>query len=120
MLPMIVPSIAVAIVLFYLFALLGLVATDLGIMIGHTVHTLPIAFVIILATLRGYDWRLDQAATTLGANRARSFWRVAMPLTKGGLIAGFIFAFLASFGELTVALFVGGGHRTNPAEADLG
>jgi putative spermidine/putrescine transport system permease protein len=112
MLPMIVPSIVVAIALFYLFAQLGLVATDLGIMIGHTVHAIPIAFVIILATLKGYDWRLDQAAATLGANRARSFWRVAMPLTKGGLIAGFIFAFLASFEELTVALFVGGGLRT--------
>ncbi|RYJ03959.1 MAG: ABC transporter permease subunit [Acetobacteraceae bacterium] len=112
MLPMIVPSIVVAIALFYLFAQLGLVATDLGIMIGHTVHAIPIAFVIILATLKGYDWRLDQAAATLGANRAQSFWRVAMPLTKGGLVAGFIFAFLASFEELTVALFVGGGLRT--------
>ena len=112
MLPMIVPSIVVAIALFYLFAQLGLVATDLGIMIGHTVHAIPIAFVIVLATLKGYDWRLDQAAATLGADRLRSFWRVAMPLTKGGLIAGFIFAFLASFEELTVALFVGGGLRT--------
>ena len=112
LLPMIVPSIVVAVALFYLFAQLGLVATDLGIMIGHTVHALPIAFVILLATLKGYDWRLDQAAATLGANRWRSFWRVAMPLTRPGLIAAAIFAFLSSFEELTVALFIGGGLRS--------
>ncbi len=112
LLPMIVPSIVVAVALFYLFAQLGLVATDLGIMIGHTVHAIPIAFVILLATLKGYDWRLDQAAATLGANRLRSFLRVAMPLTKGGLVAAGIFAFLSSFEELTVALFIGGGLRS--------
>ncbi len=112
LLPMIVPAIVVAIALFYLFAQLGLVATDLGIMLGHVVHALPIAFVILLATLKGYDWRLDQAAATLGAGRLRSFWRVAMPLTRGGLIAALIFAFLSSFEELTVALFIGGGLRS--------
>lgn len=69
-------------------------------------------FVIILATLKGYDWRLDQAAAMPGANRARSFWRMATPLTEGGLVAGFILAFLAFFGEVTVAFFVGGGLRT--------
>jgi putative spermidine/putrescine transport system permease protein len=81
-------------------------------MLGHTVHALPIAFVILLATLKGYDWRLDQAAATLGANRWRSFWRVAMPLTRPGLVAAAIFAFLSSFEELTVALFIGGGLRS--------
>jgi putative spermidine/putrescine transport system permease protein len=112
LLPMIVPSIVVAIALFYLFAQLELVATDLGIMLGHVVHALPVAFVILLATLKGYDWRLDQAAATLGASRLRSFWRVAMPLTRGGLVAALIFAFLSSFEELTVALFIGGGLRS--------
>jgi putative spermidine/putrescine transport system permease protein len=112
MTPMIVPSIVVAVALFYLFAKVGLVATDLGIMIGHTVHAIPIAFVILLATLKGYDWRLDQAAATLGAGRLQSFRRVAMPLMRSGLVAAFIFAFLASFEELTVAMFIGGGLKT--------
>ena len=110
--PMVVPSIVIAVALFYLFAQIGLVATNLGIMIGHTVTGVPLAFVIMLAVLRGYDWRLDQAAATLGANRPRALWRVTLPLIKGGVAAAFIFAFLNSFEELTVALFVGGGLKT--------
>jgi putative spermidine/putrescine transport system permease protein len=110
--PIVVPSIVIAVALFYLFAQIGLVATDLGIVIGHTVTGIPLAFVILLAVLRGYDWRLNQAAATLGADRVRAMWRVTLPLIKGGLSAAFIFAFLNSFEELTVALFVGGGLKT--------
>ncbi len=110
--PMVVPSIVIAVALFYLFAQVGLVATNTGIIIGHTVTGIPLAFVIILATLRGYDWRLNQAAATLGADRMRALWRVTLPMVKGGLFAAFIFAFLNSFEELTVALFIGGGLKT--------
>ncbi|MEO3475282.1 ABC transporter permease subunit [Roseomonas sp. CAU 1739] len=112
MTPLVIPSIVVAVALFQLFAMVGLIATDLGIMIGHVVHAMPIAFVIVLATLKSHDWRLDQAAATLGASRPRVFRRVTMPLIRGGLVAGLIFAFLSSFEELTVALFIGGGLRT--------
>jgi putative spermidine/putrescine transport system permease protein len=110
--PIVIPSIVMAVGLFYLFAQIGLVATDLGITIGHTVTGIPLAFVILLAVLRGHDWRLNQAAATLGANRPRVFLRVTMPLIKGGLFAAFIFAFLNSFEELTVAIFIGGGLKT--------
>jgi putative spermidine/putrescine transport system permease protein len=110
--PIVVPSIVTAVALFYLFAQMGLVATDLGITIGHTVSGIPLAFVILLATLRGYDWRLNQAAATLGANRGRALARITVPLVRGGLFAAFIFAFLHSFEELTVALFIGGGLKT--------
>jgi putative spermidine/putrescine transport system permease protein len=110
--PIVVPSIVTAVALFYLFAQMGLVATNLGITIGHTVSGIPLAFVILLATLRGYDWRLNQAAATLGADRGRTLTRITVPLLKGGLFAAFIFGFLHSFEELTVALFIGGGLKT--------
>jgi putative spermidine/putrescine transport system permease protein len=110
--PIVIPSIVMAVGLFYLFAAIGLVATDLGITIGHTVTGIPLAFVILLAVLRSHDWRLNQAAATLGANRPRVFLRITMPLIKGGLFAAFIFAFLNSFEELTVAIFIGGGLKT--------
>ncbi len=110
--PIVVPAIVIAVALFYLFAQIGLVATNLGIVIGHTVTGIPLAFVILLSVLRGYDWSLNQAAATLGADRPRAMWRVTLPLIKGGLFAAFIFAFLNSFEELTVALFVGGGLKT--------
>jgi putative spermidine/putrescine transport system permease protein len=110
--PMVVPSIVIAIALFYLFAQISLVATDLGIIIGHTVIATPVVFVILLATFKGHDWRLDAAASTLGAGRAQTFWRVTLPLVKGGFAVGFVTGFLQSFEELTVALFVGGGLKT--------
>jgi putative spermidine/putrescine transport system permease protein len=110
--PIVVPSIVSAVALFYLFAQMGLVATNLGIAIGHTVGGIPLAVVILLATLRGYDWRLNQAAATLGADRRRALTRITMPLVSGGLFAAFIFAFLHSFEELTVALFIGGGLKS--------
>ncbi len=110
--PMVVPSIVIAIALFYLFAQVSLVATNLGIIIGHTVIATPVVFVILLATFKGHDWRLDAAASTLGASRAQTFWRVTLPLVKGGFAVGFVTGFLQSFEELTVALFVGGGLKT--------
>jgi putative spermidine/putrescine transport system permease protein len=110
--PMVVPSIVIAIALFYLFAQISLVATNLGIIIGHTVIATPVVFVILLATFKGHDWRLDAAASTLGASRAQTFWRVTFPLVKGGFAVGFVTGFLQSFEELTVALFVGGGLKT--------
>ena len=69
---MIVPRIIIAVGLFYLFARIGLVATDLGLVIGHTVLALPFTSSTITAVLKTYDWRLDQAAATLGANRVRT------------------------------------------------
>jgi putative spermidine/putrescine transport system permease protein len=107
--PLIVPHVVIAVGLFYLFASVGLIATHLGIVLGHMVIGMPLALVILLAQLRQYDWRLSQAAETLGAGRLYTLRRVMLPLSKGGMIAALIFAFLSSFEELTVALFIGGG-----------
>jgi putative spermidine/putrescine transport system permease protein len=110
--PMIVPRIVIAVGLFYLFARLGLVATDLGLVIGHTVLAIPFALVTVSAILKTYDIRLDQAAATLGASRIKTLTSVTIPLVKGGLIAAFLFAFITSFDELTIAIFVSGGIKT--------
>jgi len=109
LLPMIIPNIVTAVALFYLFATLGLVGSNLGIILGHTVMAIPVVFVLILTTFKSYDWRLDQAAGTLGASRWRTLKSITLPLIKSSLVAAFIFGFLNSFEELTVALFVGGG-----------
>nr|WP_254885203.1 ABC transporter permease subunit [Salipiger sp. HF18] len=89
-----------------------MVATNLGIIIGHCVIAVPIVFVILLTTFKGYDWRLNDVSLTLGASKLQTWRKVALPLMKGGLVAGFITGFLQSFEELTVALFVGGGLKT--------
>lgn len=110
--PMIVPRIVIAVGLFYLFARIGLVATDLGLVIGHTVLAIPFTLVTMAAVLKSYDQRLDQAAATLGANRLRTLTGVTIPLVRGGLVAAFLFAFITSFDELTIAIFVSGGVTT--------
>jgi putative spermidine/putrescine transport system permease protein len=110
--PMMVPSIVIAIALFYVFARMSLVATDLGIIIGHSVIAMPIVFVVMLATFKGHNWNLDAAASTLGAGRMQTFRLVTFPLVRNGLAVGFVTGFLQSFEELTIALFVGGGLKT--------
>lgn len=110
--PMIVPRIVIAVGLFYLFARIGLVATNLGLIIGHTVLAIPFALVTMAAVLKSYDQRLDQAAATLGANRLRTLTGVTIPLVKGGLVAAFLFSFITSFDELTIAIFISGGIKT--------
>jgi ABC-type spermidine/putrescine transport system permease subunit II len=77
--------------------------------LGHAVLALPFVFITVAAVLKGYDWRLDQAAATLGANRRRILLEITVPLLRGGLVAAFLFAFITSFDDLTVALFVSGG-----------
>lgn len=107
--PIIMPNIIIAVSLFYLFAGIGLVGTTLGLIIGHTVLAVPYVVVTVVAVLKQYDERLDQAAYTLGATKAQTFRHVTLPLLKSGLVAAFMFAFVISFDELTIALFVAGG-----------
>ncbi len=110
--PMVVPRIVVAVGLFYLMAQIGLVATNTGLVIGHTLLAIPYCFITIGAVLKGYDWRLNQAAETLGAGRLTILRRITLPLLRGGVISAGLFAFVTSFDELTVALFISGGLKT--------
>jgi putative spermidine/putrescine transport system permease protein len=110
--PMIVPRIVIGVGLFYLFAQLGLVATDVGLVIGHTVVAMPYSFIAIASLLKNYDWRLDQAASILGANRYHTLRHITVPLIRNGIIAAMLFAFVTSFDELTIAIFVSGGVKT--------
>jgi putative spermidine/putrescine transport system permease protein len=113
--PIIMPNIIIAVSLFYLFASIGLVGSMVGLAIGHTILAVPYVVVTVVAVLKNYDFRLDQAAYTLGANRWRTFRYVTLPIIRSGLVAAFMFAFVISFDELTIALFIaGGGNATLP------
>lgn len=109
MLPMVVPNIVIGVSLFYVMAKIRLIATDTGIVLGHTLSAMPVVFVILLTTFRSVDWRLLQAAATLGANRWQQIRLILLPIVKGGAVAAFLFGLLHSFEELTIALFVGAG-----------
>jgi putative spermidine/putrescine transport system permease protein len=107
--PMILPHMVLAIALFSLYARIGLVGSALGLVIAHAVLAIPLVVITVSSVLRNYDIRLDQAAAVLGARPLRTFRSVTLPLIGTGMLSAFIFSFISSFDELTVALFVTGG-----------
>ena len=107
--PMILPHLIIAVALFYLYAKIGLIGSSLGLVIGHTVIAVPYVVITVMAVLKSYDERLDQAAATLGASPIATLRRITLPLIRPGIVSAAIFAFIISFDELTIALFTTGG-----------
>jgi len=106
--PLIVPGIIVAIGIYFVYAQVKLVGNPLGLVFAHTALALPFVVTNVSATLQGFDERLEYAAMNLGANRWQTFRRVTLPIIRPGVFAGALFAFITSFDELIVALFVSG------------
>jgi putative spermidine/putrescine transport system permease protein len=107
--PIVVPRMILAVGLFYMFARIGLVGTSIGLVFGHTVVSVPYVVMTMIAVLRNYDLRLDQAAQSLGARPAAMLRHVTFPILGAGMMSSFLFAFANSFDELTIALFASGG-----------
>jgi putative spermidine/putrescine transport system permease protein len=110
--PLVVPVIILAVGLYYLYAHLHLNNTLTGLVLGHVVLTLPYAVVVISASLEDLDRTLEQAALGLGATPWRAFRRVTLPLIAPGIAVAFLFAFLTSFDEVVLAVFVTGPETT--------
>ena len=106
--PLVVPGIIVAIGVYFFYAQARLVGNPLGLALAHTALALPFVITNVSATLHGFDERLEYAAMNLGANRWQTFRRVTLPIIRPGVFAGALFAFIVSFDELIVALFVSG------------
>jgi len=106
--PAIVPTIITAIGLYFFFARLKVTGSILVMALGHTVLALPVVVIIMAATLQGFDIRLEQAALSLGASRFTALRRITLPLIVPGLLSAALFAFLTSFDELLIPLFLSG------------
>ncbi|MBL3699687.1 ABC transporter permease [Leucobacter luti] len=106
MLPLLVPGIVIAIGLYAIFLSTGLLGTLLGFVLAHTVVSLPLVLTNVLASLRGVDTRLGDAAATLGANRWDTFRLVTLPLIAPGVLSGALLAFVTSFDEVILSLFI--------------
>ncbi len=104
--PLIVPGIIIAIAVYFLFARLHMIGSPFAMALGQAVITLPLVVVIVSATLQGFDERLEQAALALGATPARAFLQVTLPIIAPGIVSAALFAFLASFDELLIPLFL--------------
>ena len=108
LLPMIVPTIVTAVGTYGVFARFGLAGTVAGMILGHTILALPFVFINVAAVLQRVNWVIEQAARSLGATATRAFLLVVLPTIMPGVVAGAIFAFLTSFDEVVVALFLSG------------
>ena len=82
--------------------------THLGVILAHATLGIPFVIITVTATLVGFDQSLNRAAASLGANPRTTFFRVTMPLILPGIISGALFAFVTSFDEVVVVLFIAG------------
>ena len=105
--PMIVPLIITAAGMFFFYSKLGLTHTYLGLILAHTALGTPFVVITVTATLTGFDTNLIRASQSLGGDTMRTFFKVIMPLILPGVISGALFAFITSFDEVVVVLFVG-------------
>ncbi|MEQ9327728.1 MAG: ABC transporter permease [Rhodospirillales bacterium] len=115
--PMIVPLIISAAGMFFFYSKIGLSQTLLGIILAHTALGTPFVIITVTATLVGFDQSLNRAALSLGADPTTVFFKVTMPLILPGVISGALFAFITSFDEVVVVLFLAGfEERTIPRQ----
>ena len=108
LLPIIVPGVISALGYYGLFSLAHLVGTHTGMIIAHTVLCVPVALLVIAAALKGFDRNLERAAMSAGAGPLRTFFFVTLPVLRPGILVGGLFAFLHSFNEAVVAIFIAG------------
>lgn len=115
LMPLAVPHIVMAVGYYSYFGNLGIVHTHLGVILAHTCLSVPIAFLVLSANLKGFDQTLERAAQSLGASPTRTFIHVTLPILRPGLVISALFAFIQSFDETVVAIFISGrGAETLP------
>ena len=106
LLPMIVPPIVHAVAFYQAWAILGLLDTYLGLILVHTMKALPFVVLSVMASLVNLDPRLEQASRSLGATSRQTLFFVLLPQVRPGILAGAIFAFITSWDEIIVAIFI--------------
>ena len=105
--PMIVPLIISAAGMFFFYSRIGLQGEYLGIILAHAALGTPFVIITVTATLVGFDRSLTRAAASMGADPVTTFFKVQMPLIIPGVVSGALFAFITSFDEVVVVLFMG-------------
>jgi putative spermidine/putrescine transport system permease protein len=106
--PRIVPSIVLAVALYFVFSQAGLVGTISGLVLAHSVLAFPFVVVLVGSALQGLDPSLEEASRSLGGNPPRTFLRVTLPQIRLAVLGSALFAFNVSFDEVVVTLFISG------------
>lgn len=119
--PMIVPLIIVAAGMFFFYTRFNLVATHTGLIVAHAALGVPFVILTVTATLAGFDQSLYRAGLSLGASPFKVFRDVVIPIIRPGVASGALFAFVTSFDEVVLVLFLAGPEqRTIPREMFAG
>ncbi|MBX3568673.1 MAG: ABC transporter permease subunit [Rhizobiaceae bacterium] len=114
LLPMVVPTIITAIALYSQYAPLGILGSPESLAIGHTILAAPFVFITVSASLKSFDRNLELAALGLGASWSAMFRRIMLPAILPGILAGAVFAFITSFDDVVLSIFL-----TNSASRTL-
>ncbi len=104
--PILIPIVITAVGMYFFFVKIGLVGTYPGLILAHTVLSVPFVVVTVMATLEGFDTNLIRAAAGLGARPFTAFRRVMLPIIFPGIASGGLFAFATSFDEIVVTFFL--------------
>lgn len=112
--PMVVPPVVLAVAAYLVYARLGLLGTMPGLVLAHTVLSLPFVVMIVSNAVAAFDERIEQAAVSLGATRATVLTRVVAPALMPHLLVSWLFAFAVSFDEVVLTFFIAGIHTTIP------
>ena len=104
-----VPVILIAIGVFFAYTKLKLNNSMIGLVLAHSTLALPMVLIVISAGLRSYDMNQERVARSLGASRLKAFFIVTLPQIRVSVITGALLAFIVSFDEVSVALFITGG-----------
>jgi len=115
--PMIVPLIISAAGMFFFYSSVQLSQTFVGVILAHTALGTPFVVITVTATLSGFDQTLTRASASLGASPTHTFFNVILPLVTPGVVSGALFAFITSFDEVVVVIFLAGvEQRTIPLQ----
>lgn len=109
--PIIIPIVITAAGMFYFYASVGLSSTITGLVLAHAALGVPFVVITVSATLVGFDQNLVRAGASLGADPVRVFFKVTLPLILPGVVSGALFAFITSWDELVVAIFLAGAEQ---------
>jgi putative spermidine/putrescine transport system permease protein len=112
MLPLLIPSILLGAALYLMVARIGVAGAFWTLIVGHTLLGVPYVIRVVGAGLVAVDPRLEEAAISLGCNPVQAFRKVVLPLLRSSIFSGAIFAFIVSFSDINLALFVAGPSST--------
>lgn len=104
--PLTVPTLIIGIAALLFFTRIGIAGTFVGLLLAHTLISIPYVVRLVLTGLSSFDYTLEKAGYMLGARPFRVFWDITLPLLRPAIVSGMIFSFLTSFDNVTVSLFL--------------